>query len=57
MTNIPHPGYGMWAPGMCIPKQATGVPEKNIMMFTDGHLHVKFMQKISFPESKRTFQS
>ena len=45
MTNIPNPGFGMWAPGVCVPKQATGVPEEN-MMFTDGHLFVKRMQHL-----------
>ena len=46
MTNIPNPGFGMWAPRVCVPKQATGVPEENIVMFTDGHLYVKRMQHL-----------
>ena len=46
MTNIPNPGFGTWAPGVCVPKQATGVLEENIVMFTDGHLYVKLMQHL-----------
>ena len=46
MTNIPNPGFGMWVPGVCVPKQATGVPEENIVMFTDGRLHVKLMRHL-----------
>ena len=46
MTNIPNPGFGMWAPSVCVPKHATGVPEENIVMFTDGHIYVKLMRHL-----------